>query len=171
MKKLCSVFLVAALILCPVLVMPAAAAAPIGITYDTYVQRTEWQPYVESGALAGTTGKALRVEALSAKLIGDVPASVKLTYKAYVQRSGWQAPVSDGVAAGTVGKSLRLEAFRMTLSGMSGYEVEYRAYIQRVGWQPWKVTKNGTSINTAAMAGTMGKSLRIEAVEILIKRL
>lgn len=170
MKKLISLLLAAPLALCPAFAVSAAPSAPAGVTYDSYVQRAEWQPYVENGALSGTTGKALRVEGLSAKLVGDVPAGAKLTYKAYVQRSGWQAPVSDGAAAGTVGRSLRLEALKMTLLGMPGYEVEYRAYIQRAGWQRWKAVKNGTPVDAAAAAGTTGKSLRIEAVEILIRR-
>jgi len=85
-----------------------------------------------------------------------------------VQKFGWQAAVSNGVTAGTTGKSLRVEALKITLSGLTGYEVEYRAYVQGKGWLTWQTTANGTEISKATVAGTTGKSLRVEAFEVKI---
>lgn len=145
--------------------LPAGAAAP-GVSCRGQVQSVGWQAAVENGALCGTTGRSLRLEAVKAALTGTQGASV--TYAAYVQHTGWQTPVSGGGVAGTVGASLRMEAFRVTLSGLSGYAVRYRAYVQRIGWMAWQETADGTGINSAGIAGTMGRSLRVEALEIEI---
>jgi len=41
-----------------------SAESTPGVTYAAHVQRIGWQAEVEDGATAGTTGRALRVEAL-----------------------------------------------------------------------------------------------------------
>jgi uncharacterized protein YjdB len=132
------------------------------------MQKTGWQEFVKDGAEAGTTGKSLRAEAVQIKLTGDVPVGAKITYEAHVQNLGWLPAVSNGTISGTIGKSLRLEALKVTLSGMSGYEVQYRAHVQGIGWQGWQTTTDGTDISNAAVAGTTGKSLRLEVIEIRI---
>ena len=47
---------------------------------------------------------------------------------------------------------------KITLSNTSNYDVTYRAYVQNIGWMNW--VKNGE------VAGTTGRSLRIEAYEV-----
>lgn len=143
----------------------------IGVTYNAQVQHIGWQSFVSDGAQAGTTGKALRLEGAKINLTGNVPQGAKITYQAQVQKLGWMSAVSNGLLAGTVGKALRLEALKITLSGMSGYEVEYRAQVQGTGWQKWQVSKHGTSISSAAIAGITGKGLRLEAIEIKIVKI
>jgi Bacterial surface proteins containing Ig-like domains len=139
-----------------------------GVTYSSHVQKVGWQSFVNDGALSGTTGKLLRDEAVRIKLSGTLPAGASIIYQAHVQKQGWLKAVSDGEAAGTTGKSLRLEALRITLSGMTGYEVQYRVFVQHTGWADWKTTKNGTDIFKAGVAGTTGKSLMVEAIEVRI---
>jgi hypothetical protein len=143
--------------------------AEIGVTYRTHVQNIGWQPYMSNGAEAGTEGKSLRVEAMNISLTG-APAGASITYQAHVQNIGWQKAVTNGAEAGTDGKGLRVEAFRITLNGLSGYQVRYRAYVQGIGWQSWQVTKDGTDISKAAVAGTSGQSKRVEAVEIVVEK-
>ncbi len=140
----------------------------IGVTYDAHVQKIAWQPYVNDGALIGTMGKALRIEAVNIKLTGDTPAGAKIIYQAHVQNVGWQTAVSNGAVAGTSGRALRVEALKITLSGLPGYKVQYRGYVQKLGWQPWQTTENNTSIDKARIAGTSGKALRVEALQIKI---
>jgi hypothetical protein len=142
----------------------------VGVSYDDHMQTFAWQPYVNDGKQAGNTVKGLRLEAVNVKLTGDVPTGASITYQAHVQSKGWQAPVSDGLTAGTTGKALRLEALKITLSGMTGYEVKYRVYVQGKGWMAWQITKNGTAINDAGVAGTTGKALKAEAVEIIVEK-
>ena len=137
-----------------------------GVSYSAHVQKLGWKNAVTNGTLAGTTGKGLRVEGLKVKLLGSNTAGASISYQAFVQKKGWMAAVSNGVMAGTSGLGLRIEALRMTISGLTGYSVQYRTYVQKRGWMSWKTTANGKAITAAPIAGTMGQSLRIEAVEI-----
>lgn len=63
------------------------------------------------------------------------------------------------MTAATTGRNLAVEALAISKPelGYSG-NIEYRAHVQNIGWQKW--VKNGK------LAGTTGKSLSIEAVEI-----
>lgn len=148
-----------------------ATEVPIGVTYSAHIQKTGWQSPVNDGAQAGTTGIKLRLEAVKINLTGSIPSGAKIIYQAHVQNKGWQKEVSNGTEAGTTGESLRLEAIRITLSGLSGYEVQYRAHVQSKDWMPWQTTLNGTDIESAGIAGTTGKSLRLEAIEIRIVKI
>jgi len=146
-----------------------SATSDIGVSYSAHVQSIGWQTAVSDGELAGTTGKAKRVEAIKVNLTGDdLPDGASITYQAHVQSYGWMTAVSDGAIAGTSGKSKRIEALKLTLSGLEGYSVEYRVHQQTYGWTDWVTTANGTDIADAVAAGVTGKSKRVEAVEIKV---
>lgn len=141
----------------------------IGVTYQVQGQTYGWQKPVSNGELAGTVGKAKRLEAIKINLTGaDVPEGAKIIYKTQVQTYGWQKPVSNGELAGTVGQAKRLEAIKITIDGLPGYDVQYRAQVQTYGWQDWVTTPNGTDIDDAALCGTVGKAKRLEAIQIRI---
>lgn len=144
------------------------AASTVWASYSASIQKNGWQNNVLDGAEAGTEGKALRLEALKVTLAGTRPSGAHIVYQAHVQNIGWQKAVQDGAEAGTEGKNLRIEALRFTLQGLDGYEVRYRAYVQSRGWLPWQATANGTDLSAAGIAGTTGKGLRMEAVEISV---
>ncbi|WCM56363.1 CotH kinase family protein [Microbacterium sp. EF45047] len=126
-------------------------------SYSAHVQNLGWTPTVEDGATAGTTGQSLRVEALRLS-----PSSTLyqggLSWRGHVQNVGWQ-PWTDAGEIGTQGRALRLEAFEVTLTGelAARFRIEYRAHVQNVGWQPW--------VSDGQTAGTVGRALRVEAVE------
>ena len=134
---------------------------PVSVAYDSHVQDIGWQSWVSDGALSGTTGRALRMEAMTAGLTG-APAGLHLLYRAHVQNIGWQDWVSDRAAAGTTGQGLCIEAFEFCLTGTDAslYSVEYQAYVQNIGWQDW--------VKDGAAAGTTGQSLRVEALHIRV---
>ena len=141
----------AALAVAAVTVPLAAAAAPTPIPGQGHVQNLGWLP--TSTSIIGTTGKALRLEAV--KLSG-----FPVEYQAHVQNLGWLPWVDAGEQAGTTGKSLRMEAIRIRLvptAAMFG-AVEYRCHVQNLGWLAW--TKDGGT------CGTTGKALRMEALQV-----
>jgi hypothetical protein len=140
----------------------------VGLTYSAHVQKIGWQSYVQNPNMAGTTGRALRMEGLKLKLNGAVPSGGEIIYQAHVEKIGWQSAVENDALAGTVGKSRRLEAMKMTIKGFAGYSIQYRAHVQKMGWLPWQTAANGTDIKNAGIAGTTGKALRMEAIEIRI---
>ncbi len=137
----------------------SAIEAPLQVAYQSHVQNVGWQNWYVDGSLSGTTGSALRLEAIRIELI-NMPEGAEITYSAHVQNVGWQPWVSDGETAGTTGKSKRLEAIMIELVNMPGYSVEYQAHVQNVGWQAW--------VMDGAIAGTTGLALRLEAIRIRI---
>jgi uncharacterized protein YjdB/beta-N-acetylglucosaminidase len=130
------------------------------VSYSAQVQNIGWQGSVADGAMAGTEGQALRMEAI--KISVNNVQDLGVQYSAHVQNIGWQSPVSDGAIAGTVGQSLRMEAIKIQLTGAQAqnYDIYYRAQVQTNGWMNW--AKNGE------VAGTTGESKRIEAMEMVI---
>lgn len=138
----------------------AAASSPT-VSYRAHVQNIGWQDAVSDGAIAGTEGRSLRMEALRLQVSGS-QYSGGISYSTHVQDIGWQAAVSDGAIAGTVGQALRVEALRISLTGelAEHYDIYYRVHASDVGWMAW--TSDGST------AGTTGMFRRIEAVQVLL---
>jgi len=136
-------------------------AAPV-LTYEIHSQNLGWsQGWVTGPATAGTTGKALRAEAVALK---DDDSALNLSYRVHVQNTGWTGWSAEGQQAGTTGRALRMEAIQIKADGVdaAAYTVQYRAHIQNFGWSEWK------DANTDAFAGTTGMALRLEAVQVRV---
>jgi uncharacterized protein YjdB len=122
------------------------------ICYSAHVQSLGWQPPVCDGAVAGTTGRSLRLEALDIFVsgVGGFCAS------GHVEKQGWQPVSCEGdnvnIVVGTTGQSLRMEALEIT------------AHVQTQDWQP-TVCASGPRFATV---GTTGRSLRMEAVRLTV---
>lgn len=88
------------------------------------------------------------------------------TYRTHVQDYGWQNGVLSAASnvgtSGTTGSSKRLEGIYINVIDSSGTTVpnvvEYSTHVQNIGWQDF-VAQN-------QMAGTTGKSYRLEAIRI-----
>jgi uncharacterized repeat protein (TIGR02543 family) len=134
------------------------------VIYKTHVQKKGTMDWVEDGALSGTTGQGLRMEALYLDL-ADAEYPGMIEYRTYVQKLGWQDWSADGAMSGTSGKSLRLEAVQIRLTGEMAeqYDIYYCVHAQHYGWLNW--AKNGES------SGTAGFGYRLEALRIkLVKK-
>ena len=127
------------------------------IRYSAHVEEIGWQDFMQDGAIAGTIGDALRIEALKIELI-NAPSTAHIKYRVYVQGTGWTDYVQDGEQVGTTGESKKIQAIE--IEGLDGYVVEYQAHVQNIGWQPWAVD--------GMEAGTTERSFRIEALSIRI---
>lgn len=130
------------------------------IAYTTHVQRASWQNYVFDGETAGTTGLALRTEAIKIQLLNQkYKGSVE--YRVLVQSNGWEtAYKKNDELAGTEGQGLRMEAIQINLTGemREHYDIYYRCHVQKLGWLGW--ARNGE------LAGSEGFAYRMEALEI-----
>ncbi len=131
-----------------------------GLSYSCHVQNIGNMAAVEGGQTAGTTGRALRMEAFRAQISGI--GNLGITYCAHVQNVGWMGWVSDGQTAGTTGQALRMEALKMKLTGDAAdqYDLYYCVHVQNYGWSAW--AKNGDP------AGSQGLALRAEAVRAVL---
>ena len=132
------------------------------LTYKTHVSSIGWQKSVTNGEVAGTTGRALSVEALQMDL--EMPDNIEggIEYAAHVSNIGWQKSVTNGEVAGTTGKAKFIEALKINLTGeiAATYDIYYRVHSSDIGWLGW--AKNGE------YAGSTGYAKAVEAVEIRI---
>jgi uncharacterized protein YjdB len=130
------------------------------VAYTTHVQNIGWQDYVKDGAMAGTSGKSLRLEGIRIKL-DNQGYEGNILYKTHVQNEGWESSYKkDDEISGTQGKSYRLEAIKIKLTGSikDYYDVYYRVHAENFGWLGW--ARNDEE------AGTAGYSYRLEGIEI-----
>jgi uncharacterized protein YjdB len=80
------------------------------------VQNLGWMGYQAPGAIIGTVGRSLRMEAIQLKLTGNLATSYNISYRVQVQNKGWMSWVSNGATAGTTGLSLRIEALQIRIT-------------------------------------------------------
>ena len=132
-----------------------------GLVYRANSQGNGWMKIASEGAVAGTTGKAKRLEALAISF-RNFDGKNGITYRAHVANIGWQSWRSTGTVAGTTGKNYAIEAMQIKLAGgMDAYfDVYYRMHVANYGWLGW--AKNGE------VAGTTGGGVRGEAIQIRI---
>ena len=143
----------------------AISASDVTIKYKGHCQSLGDTAIVSNGAICGTTGRKLRLEALSIVGLDNAPG-VGIAGQAHVQSIGWQNQVifSNGNYIGTKGRKLRMEAIKLSLCGSNAdkYVLKYRVHMQGIGWGNW--TTNGN------VAGTTGQKRRIEAVQIVLEK-
>lgn len=131
-----------------------------GMWYRVHSQMLGWNDSVRDGQTAGTTGWALRAEAIKI----TPPEGMVINVKTHVQDVGWQIyknvkkDTFDPIM-GTVGEAKRLEAFEIdVVENPDDLKVSYRAHVANYGWTDW--TSEGFAV------GTVGCGLAIEAIEI-----
>ena len=134
---------------------------PVTVSYSTHIQSYGWnKSAAKNGAVAGTTGKAKRLEAIKISVEGN--ADLGIQYTTHCQGYGWLNWSSNGEISGTTGEAKRLEAIKIQLTGADRdkYDVYYRVHAQGYGWMNW--AKNGEA------AGTAGLAKRLEAIQVVV---
>jgi uncharacterized protein YjdB/beta-N-acetylglucosaminidase len=141
------------------------------ITYSTNVQDTGWGTSVTNGDISGTVGESKRLEGIKIGLSGEIANHYDIYYRVQSQSFGWLGWAKNGDPAGTDGMSTRIEAIEMVLVVKGGAapgstdkpyitkpSVIYSSSVQNIGWQDPETD--------GATSGTLGQSLRLEAVKI-----
>jgi len=141
-----------------------------GISYRTRAIDETWGDWVSDGATAGRTGESLREEEIQIKLTDKLNASYNVYYRVHCANLGWLDWVSGGESAGTLGYGYDIQAIEIkvlpksdtSISTGTGYyarrDVSYAAHVQNIGWQ--------NSVSDGELAGTTGRSLRVEALRM-----
>ena len=158
--------------------LTGSKADQFDIYYRVHVQNIGWLDWAKNGENAGSTGFAYQAEAVEIQIVNknaQAPGSTenpyvdytkivngKLTYSAHSQYKGWQQGyVEDGQTAGYTEEGLHMEALKINATADNLYSknpIQYRAHVQNIGWQGWS--------NNNSQTGTVGRGLRIEALEI-----
>ena len=157
------------------------------VSYKTQIQKTGWESsYVTNGTTSGTVGKSLRLEAIQINLAGDIGDYFDIYYRVQAEKFGWLGWAKNGEAAGTSNYALRLEAIQIVVKAKNAYCISdkptsmggvfdasdkyayynkntlprliYSTHVQSYGWMSW--------VSNGAVAGTIGKSKRLEAISI-----
>jgi hypothetical protein len=130
------------------------AGAKMGLWYRGHVSNIGWQKFVGTEATAGTTGKALKLEAVEV-LWNKKADSIRSSYR--ILNGKW-VNVPKGIT-GTTGKSPAIDQICFASNGnllKTGRRIQYRVHSADVGWGAWK--------EEGGVAGTEGK--QIEAIQI-----
>ncbi len=144
-----------------------AQTPDVTIRYTTHVQTYGWQgdennanKWFVNGKMAGTSGKAKRLEGIKIRVYGN--DNLGIQYTTHCQSYGWLPWSANGEMNGTEGEAKRLEAIKIQLTGADKekYDVYYRVHAQSYGWLGW--AKNG------APAGTAGYAKRLEGIQIVV---
>lgn len=122
------------------------------VEYQAHTAYLGWMDPVADQAIAGTTGRGIRMEAV--RLLAP---ERNIFYQAHVACKGWLPTVRNGEVAGTTNLGLQMEAIRITVS--RGH-VFYRAHVAFKGWLPW--------VQDGAIAGTTGQGIQMEALQVYI---
>ena len=149
------------------------------IQYRTHVQKLGWTGWAKNGALSGTVGRKLRLEAVQIRLTGEMAKRYDVYYSVHCQKAGWTGWAKNGAMAGTQGYGYRMEAVKVKLVPKGGPvpgkvtntfhqknapvsktspTVQYASHVQKAGWQ--------FDVANGAVSGTVGKRLREEALRI-----
>ena len=76
--------------------------------------------WFRDGQMAGTSGRAKRLEAIRIALTGEMAEHYDVYYRVHAQTYGWLAWAKNGEAAGTAGLSKRLEGIQIVLVPKGG---------------------------------------------------
>jgi hypothetical protein len=135
--------------------------------------------WVASPERIGTEGQCKRIEGFEIKPGDALPDGIQIRYNVHVQNIGWlydENDVStwakDGDFAGTRAKSLRIESIKIVLTDtagqpVSGYHIKYRGHIENYGNTP---ADENQWLQDGQRLGTVGESLRLEALKVAITK-
>ncbi|MBS1672479.1 MAG: CotH kinase family protein [Actinobacteria bacterium] len=124
-----------------------------------YVQSLGWRNSVMTGQFVGTTGQSLRLEGFTLGVQNSWGQSGGIQAQSHEQNIGWNN-WSSSSTIGRPGSGLRMEAVKLRLTGAMAatYDISYRVHVATLGWQGW--------VTNGAQAGTTGRALGIEAIQI-----
>ncbi|MBC3887392.1 hypothetical protein GH810_03595 [Acetobacterium paludosum] len=149
-------------------------ASAMGVEYRAHIQDVGDYPtdgtWVQGSDQIGTPGLSRRIEGVSIKLTGDIPAGAKIVYNLHIQDYGWICDVNDPSTwqegpnfAGTTHQCKRIEAIQIKLLDASnhqlaGYSVQYSGHVQDVG--------DVAMVADGSKLGTEGASQRLECLSV-----
>ena len=116
-----------------------------------YMRSAGWGAWQSDGLMVGSTNQNRRIEALHIQPVGETDVVVHMKGIGNKEYKN----IAKDTLIGTTGQNRRLEAIRVT--GKESFYL-YRVHQKSIGWSEWA--------NNGEWAGTTGKGLQMEALEI-----
>jgi len=121
------------------------------ISYQAHMRSAGWGAWQSDGLMVGSTNQNRRIEALHIQPDGETDVVVHMKSIGNKEYKN----ITKDTLIGTTGQNRRLEAIRIT--GKESFYL-YRVHQKSIGWSEWA--------NNGEWAGTTGKGLQMEALEI-----
>ncbi len=144
------------------------------VTYRAHSQSYGWMDWVQEGAIAGTVGKAKRLEALQIKLTGALAEQYDIYYRTHCASWGDLGWAKNGETAGTTGAAKSIESFEIRLvkkgDAAPGQDSPAAITEDNIGTVTYESSIAGTgwsgAVQSPNQSGTTGQKKKIEAFRI-----
>ena len=170
-----------------------AQTPDVTIRYTTHVQTYGWQgdennanKWFANGKMAGTSGKAKRLEGIKIRVYGN--DNLGIQYTTHCQSYGWLPWSANGEMNGTEGEAKRLEAIQIIIMPKTDYPTDYEGFDGTIGGGFVDMGKNPPSdgsgavsymthvqsygnqkwVSDGSISGTSGEGKRLEAISIKV---
>ena len=146
-----------------------------GFSYQAHVRNIGWQSEVANNAQAGTTGRALSIEAVKIRLTGTLDAEYDVYYRVHVRNVGWLDWAKDGKEAGTAGYASPIEAIEVKLvkAGEVAPGATKTAYINKANLgvslsEGYRNSSGWSNASLAQVAGTTGRAMSLTGIRLSV---
>ena len=141
------------------------------ISYSAHISQIGWQDTVSDGAIAGTTGRNLAIEAVRISLTGGLADKYDIWYRVHVANLGWLDWAKNGDAAGSEGISMSVEAVevRFKLKGSQAPGNSSVSFIEAPDLLYCTRTKAGSwqaPVGLNKVSGSVGAGINIDGLTI-----
>ena len=139
------------------------------IKYRLCIENEGWTKAAKNGNVAGHVDRKKSVVALKAWLAGEVKTHYDVFYRVYLKGVGWTSWAKGRGIAGAENGKAAIQGVQVVLSpktaraagrSAKAVSVRYDAHVETDGWQQW--------VADGQTAGTEGRALRIEALNVLV---
>ena len=129
------------------------------LKYEAHIEGYGWTGWKQNGETAGTKGESRRLEAIRI----DAPDYI-VEADAHLEGYGWinYGVINKDTIIGTTGESRRLECLRLKIKDKNGRTcAKFRLHLEGTGDTCF------TECDGICTLGSVGQSLRIEAIEMM----
>lgn len=146
----------------------------VSIGYNVYNSNHGWSGEKFNGQIAGTVGKARKIEAFYAYIFGKNSSKYKVVYRAYVKDYGWTGWAEGAKSCGTKGSNKQLQAIEIKIVDKSetfgngesalGNEtgIKTKSHIAGGKWQTYK--PDGLT------SGPIGGNNKLDAISMYVNK-
>ena len=136
------------------------------VEVSAHVANIGWQPYVSGADYAGTVGRGLAIQAVKLRLTGNDASKYDIYYRIHAADYGWLGWAKNDAAAGTVGLSKQAAAIQVKLVAKGSFDAPAQDHAALIQLPGFSAKVNCSGLGSGEIAGTVGQSRAIEAMQL-----